>query len=108
MSPSPRLAIAIAFAAVYFIWGSTYLAIRVAIETVPPFVMAGVRFILPGLALTAIALLREPRWPSAREWGATATVGLLLLVGGNGLVTLAETWVSSGMAGILPGRPGLA
>lgn len=98
---SPRLAIVIAFAAVYFIWGSTYLAIRVAIETVPPFVMAGVRFLLPGLALTAIALLREPRRPSAREWGATATVGLLLLVGGNGLVTLAETWVSSGMAAVL-------
>ncbi len=64
-----------AFAAVYVIWGSTYLAIRVAIETMPPFLMAGVRFVFAGGLLFGIMLLRGARRPTRREWIAAFIVG---------------------------------
>lgn len=91
----------LAFAAVYVIWGSTYLAIRISIETIPPFLMAGVRFVAAGAALYGIASLRGAASPTARQWGAAAIAGALLLLGGNGAVVWAEQWVPSGTVALL-------
>lgn len=99
-SPS-RAALVAAFAAVYLIWGSTYLAIRFAIETLPPFLMAGTRFVIAGALLYAWMRMRGQPRPSAQHWRATAVVGGLLLLGGNGLVVWAEQWVASGVAALL-------
>jgi drug/metabolite transporter (DMT)-like permease len=90
-----------AFAAVYVIWGSTYLAIRYSVQTIPPFLMGGSRFIVSGAILVAWARLRGERLPSTREWlGATIT-GVLLVCGGNGAVAWAEQRVPSGIAALL-------
>ncbi|HEX8319578.1 drug/metabolite exporter YedA [Longimicrobium sp.] len=90
-----------AFAAVYLLWGSTYLAIRFAIETLPPLLMAGVRFLLAGAVLYAFMRLRGEPAPTRRHWKSAALIGALLLVGGNGGVTLAERTVPSGVAALL-------
>lgn len=96
-----RLAIGLSLAAVWVVWGSTYLVIAIAIETIPPFLMASLRFCSAGVLLLAFARLRGLPWPGAREWGAAALVGTLLLVGGNGLVTWAEQTVPSSIAALL-------
>lgn len=100
-SDAPVFLVALAFAAIYVIWGSTYLAIRIAIETIPPLLMAGARFALAGAIL--YACVREPTKPapSLRDWGYAAVVGGLMLAGGNGLVTLAERTVPSGIAAVV-------
>ena len=91
-----------AFAAVYLVWGSTYLAIRFAVETIPPFLMAGSRFVLSGLILLAWA-----RWferapvPSRVDWRTGLISGGLLLLGGNGAVAWSEQRVPSGIAALL-------
>ena len=90
-----------AFAIVYVVWGSTYLAIRVAIETMPPFLMAGTRFLVAGGVLFAWLLLRGVPMPSRLHWRNSAIVGVLLLLGGNGLVVWAEQSVPSGLAALL-------
>lgn len=90
-----------AFAAVYIIWGSTYLAIRFAIETLPPFLMAGTRFLISGTLLYVIARARGAERPDRRNWIATAVIGALLLLGGNGGVVWAEQRVPSGLAALL-------
>jgi drug/metabolite transporter (DMT)-like permease len=90
-----------AFASIYVIWGSTYLAIRIAIETIPPFLMAAVRFLVAGGLLLMWARLRGAPWPSRRELGNAALVGALLLLVGNGAVVWAEQWVPSGLAALL-------
>lgn len=90
-----------ALIAVYVVWGSTYLAIRFAVESLPPFSMAGVRFVLAGAALYAWRRARGDAAPSRREWRAAAIVGLLLLVGGNGGVVWAEQRVASGVVALL-------
>lgn len=92
-----------AFAAVYIIWGSTYLAIRYAIETIPPFTMAGTRFLLAGAILVVWARVRGAAWPSAAQWRTAAWVGALLLLGGNGGVTWAEQRVPSALAALMVG-----
>lgn len=95
------LGVAAAFAAVYLIWGSTYLAIRVAVQTLPPFTMAGVRHVLAGAVMYAWLRTRgEPR-PQRVHWKAAAIIGTLLLLGGNGLVVWAEQTVPSGIAALL-------
>lgn len=91
----------LAFAAVYLIWGSTYLAIRFAIETMPPFLMAGVRFLVAGVPLYLWARWRGEARPTAANWKAAAMVGGLLLLGGNGLVSWAELRVASGPTALL-------
>jgi drug/metabolite transporter (DMT)-like permease len=96
-----RLALAAAFATVYVVWGSTYLAIRVAVETMPPFLMASGRFLIAGGLLLAWALLRGTPSPSRAEWRDAAIAGTLMLAGGNGLVSWAETSVSSGLAAVI-------
>ena len=98
---APRLGIAAALAAVYLLWGSTYLAIRFAIETMPPLLMAGTRFLIAGTILYAWMRLRGTPRAEPRQWGAAAIVGALLLLGGNGAVTLAERWVPSGIAALM-------
>ena len=74
----------LAFAAVYLIWGSTYLAIRFAIETAPPFLMMGIRFIIAGSLMYGWLRVRGAARPALREWGAAALIGGLLLLGGTG------------------------
>lgn len=94
----------LALGAVYLIWGSTYLAIRVAIETLPPLLMAGVRFLLAGAVLLLLSARRDrgahgPVRP--RHWLSALVVGALLLLGGNGGVVLAEQRVPSGIAALM-------
>ncbi|HEX6132678.1 MAG TPA: drug/metabolite exporter YedA [Longimicrobiales bacterium] len=96
-----RTKILAAFAAVYLIWGSTYLAIRYAIETLPPFLMAGTRFLAAGALLYAWSSVRAPRRPTRGEWSAALVIGALLLLGGNGAVVWAEQTVPSGVAALL-------
>ncbi|MDT8305164.1 MAG: EamA family transporter [Anaerolineae bacterium] len=98
---SARTKLIIAFAAVYTIWGSTYLAIRLSVETIPPFLMAGARFLLAGALMTGLARARGAQMPTWRQWRSTLIVGFLLLVGGNGALTWAEQEVPSGLASLL-------
>jgi drug/metabolite transporter (DMT)-like permease len=97
----------LALLVVYIIWGSTYLAIRVAIRTVPPFLAAGVRWCIAGTVMFTIGMrLRaengeRPKAPSARQWASAAVIGTALCLGGNGLVSVAEKRIASGMAALL-------
>lgn len=100
LRPSTTQVVA-AFTAVYLLWGSTFLAIRFAIETMPPFAMAGLRFVIAGGALYAWVRLRGAARPRLSHWGAAAVVGALLLVCGNGAVVWAEQRVASGVASLL-------
>jgi drug/metabolite transporter (DMT)-like permease len=101
MSSASPVALVFAFAAIYLIWGSTYLAIRVGVETIPPFLMASTRFTLAGALLFTWCLARGAPLPTAVHWRSGAIVGGLLLCGGNGLVSWAEQWVPSGLASVL-------
>jgi drug/metabolite transporter (DMT)-like permease len=96
-----RWRIVIAFAAVYLIWGSTYLAIRFAIESIPPYLMGGVRFLLAGGILYAVLRWRGVPAPSRWQWRGAAIVGGLLLWGGNGGVMVAEQYVPSSLAALI-------
>jgi Permeases of the drug/metabolite transporter (DMT) superfamily len=96
-----RARVVAAFAAVYFIWGSTYLAIRVAIESVPPFVMAGIRFTIAGIVLFVWARSRGAAPPTRRNWIGALVIGLLLLTTGNGAVVWTEQRVPSGLTALL-------
>lgn len=98
-----RSALILAFAAIYLIWGSTYLGIRIAIETMPPFLMAAARFLVAGSALFAILTFRGAPWPTARQWTVNAIIGTFLLLGGNGLVVWAELTIPSGITALLIG-----
>ena len=96
------LALIAAFAVVYFVWGSTYLAIRIAVMDVPPGLLAGTRFLTAGLILSAIGLARGhplPRDP--RAWRVITVMAIALIVVGNGVVTWAEQWVPSNLAALL-------
>lgn len=99
--PASRAIIALAFATIYLVWGSTYLAIRIAVETLPPLAMAGVRWLLAGVLLFAIVRPREKAPLTMQNWLATGLVGTLMLLGGNGLVCWAELTVASGLAALL-------
>ncbi|KAB2963687.1 MAG: EamA family transporter, partial [Thermoanaerobaculia bacterium] len=93
--------VALALAVVYVVWGSTYLAIRFAIETLPPFTMAGLRFLIAGGVLYGWARARGAAAPRRAYWGPSAVIGALLLLGGNGGVVWAEQRVSSGVTALL-------
>lgn len=102
--PAPsRTALVLAFAAIYVIWGSTYLGIRVAVETMPPFAMAGVRFVIAGGLLFGFLRWRGAAWPTGRQWASNAVIGTFLLLGGNGCVAWAEQFVPSGVTALLIG-----
>ena len=90
-----------ALIAVYLIWGSTYLAIRYAVETAPPFLMAAVRFVVFGGFLYAMRRLSGDPRPKTLEWRSAAIIGIFLLVGGNGGVVWAEQFVPSSLAALL-------
>ena len=99
--PRPsRTRIALAFAAVYLVWGSTYLAILYAIETIPPFLMAGTRFLVAGGILYLWARITGAMRPSKAQWMATAITGILMLAVGNGAVTWSEQRIPSGLAAL--------
>jgi drug/metabolite transporter (DMT)-like permease len=90
--------------ALYVIWGSTYLGIRWALQGgFPPFLMAGARFTLAGLLLYTLLRVRGHAHPTARQWGAGALIGFLLLVIGHGCVVFAQQWVPSGVAALVVG-----
>lgn len=98
-----RWKIAIAFFSVYVFWGMTYLAMRVAVKEIPPYLMAGSRFVLAGVILLVWARRRGDPAPTARQWRAAAVVGAFLLLGGNASVAWAEQRVPSGLAALLIG-----
>jgi len=103
MSESPKFGwkVWLAFAIVYVVWGSTYLGIRYAIETLPPLLMAGSRFLIAGAILMLWSLFRNPERPTARQWRTALILGAMMLLCGNGFVTLAEQRISSGLAALL-------
>lgn len=98
---APRWKIIAAFAAVYIIWGSTYLGIRFAIETLPPFLMAGTRFLIAGTILYTWRRLSGSVGPVRVHWRSAAIIGGLMLLGGNGGVTWGEQHIASGLAALL-------
>jgi drug/metabolite transporter (DMT)-like permease len=103
LPPRPIL-VAAGLLVLYLVWGSTYLGIRIAVETIPPFLMAGLRFLLAGLVLLGWSVLRQARtfaWPTRREWRDTFIVGTLLLGAGMGLVAWGEQTVPSGIAALM-------
>src|SRR5262245_15713038 len=91
----------LAFVAVCLIWGTTYLGIRIALETIPPLMMAALRWIAAGTLLVAVLVIRGERLPPRREWPAVALLGILLLGFGNGAVVWAELTVPSGLTAVL-------
>lgn len=98
---APAARVALALAAVFLIWGSTYLAIRFALEGgFPPFLLGGIRFLIAGGLVFAFLRLRGVAPPTRAQWGNAAVMGVLLLVLGNGMVNFAEKTVSSGMAAV--------
>ena len=98
---SERARVAAAFAAVYVVWGSTYLAIRYAVTTMPPLLMAGSRFAISGAILFVWARARGAAKPTVAEWRTAAVTGLLLICIGNGSVAWAEQRVPSGLSALL-------
>lgn len=92
-----------AFATIYLVWGSTYLAIRFAIDSMPPFLMAGVRFVVAGILVMCIFWRRKSEPLTMRNWLAAAIVGCLMLLCGNGVVVWSEQYVPSGVAALVIG-----
>jgi drug/metabolite transporter (DMT)-like permease len=90
-----------ALAAVYVVWGSTYLVMRIAVEHLPPMLMGAIRFSIAGGLLFLFGLFRRTPLPTMRQWFLALPVGILLFVGGNGLVAIGETRVSSGVAAVV-------
>ncbi len=93
----------IALLALYIVWGSTYLGIKVAIETIPPFFHAGIRFLISGVILVIWQRSAGVAMPTRKQWISTAIIGNLLLLGGNGLVSWAEQFIPSGIAALIIG-----
>lgn len=91
----------IALLALYIVWGSTYLAIRFSVETIPPFLHAALRFLVSGAILYAWRRMAGDPAPTLSQWKSTAIVGTALLLGGNGLVAWAEQSVPSGIAALM-------
>jgi drug/metabolite transporter (DMT)-like permease len=107
MTPDPprgsRVAAWACLFAVYIVWGTTYLAIRIVVREMPPFAAAALRFGIAGvvLGLLALAFERASGWPTRRQWRDYGLAGLLFLAGGNAGVMWAETRVSSGIAALM-------
>jgi len=103
MNAPSRTSLAVAFATIYLVWGSTYLGIRVAVETLPPFLMAGARFVVAGAVLAGWLAATRGFRATARQWRDNAIIGTFLLLGGNGLVAWAEQFIPSGLTALLIG-----
>lgn len=99
--PPSRTALGLAFGTIYLVWGSTYLGIRIAVGSMPPFAMASARFLIAGGLLFAWLRLRGAPWPTAAQLREHTLIGTLLLLGGNGLVAWAEQTIPSGVAALL-------
>jgi drug/metabolite transporter (DMT)-like permease len=93
----------VAWAAVCVIWGTTYLGIKIALETMPPFLMGGLRYVLAGILLAAILAARGRPLPARADWGRLAVLGFFMLFLGNGGVVLGEQVVPSGLTAVLIG-----
>jgi drug/metabolite transporter (DMT)-like permease len=102
VAPS-RGAIILAFATIYLVWGSTYLGIRVAVETMPPFLMAGMRFIVAGVLIFSFLKIRGAAWPTFSQWKHQAIIGIFLLLGGNAVVSWSEQRTPSGITSLILG-----
>ena len=101
-TPNPdKWKVLLAFAIIYFVWGSTFLAIRVGVREVPPFVLAGMRFLIAGTALYTWMRVRGTPSPTPREWGAAILVAIPIFVGDYGLVFWAERRVPSGVTAVM-------
>lgn len=100
MNQQQRWLIVLSMLSLYFIWGSTFLAIRFAIDSFPPFMMAAMRFLTAGILLYGVLRWRGVPNPSLSQWGGAAVVGTLLLAVGNGGVSFAEQWVATGAAAL--------
>src|SRR6201998_1023312 len=97
-----RWMVILAFGLVYVFWGSTYLAIDIAVQTIPPALMCGLRFSIAGIVLLAVCAATGRRiWYSARQIALSAVVGILLLMGGNLTLSWAELTVPSGLAALI-------
>ncbi len=112
MAAPKKTLVIVAFAALYLIWGSTYLGIRFSIETIPPFLMAGARFVLAGMIMYAVAWSQGSRLRRSgcegrigksnwRNWRTSLIIGACLLLGGNGGVTISEKYIDSGLAALV-------
>ena len=101
LAKHPKLLVLLAFAAIYVIWGSTYLAILLAIKTIPPFFMAGTRFLIAGLILLVWALLKGEQIPDKKSILKISLAGVLMLAVGNALLAWVEQYMESGLAAIL-------
>jgi drug/metabolite transporter (DMT)-like permease len=98
-----KAALIAAFATIYLVWGSTYLGIRVAVETLPSFLMAGIRFAVAGVLVLGALLARGRPWPTARQWRDQAIAGTFMLLGGNAVVSWAEQRTPSGITCLILG-----
>jgi len=99
--PARRWKVVAAYVTVSIVWGSTYLGIRVALDSFAPYMLAAIRFLVAGSAFYAYLRLRGDAAPTLREWGAAAITGVLFFVVSNGLVNVAERSVSTGLASIV-------
>ena len=102
-SPAQRRLAYFAWVAVCLIWGTTYLGIRISLESIPPALMGGLRWTIAGGVLAAYIILRGENLPPPSRWGSLVLLGLLLLGFGNGGVVFAEQWIPSGLAAVLVG-----
>jgi len=91
----------LAFAIIYFVWGSTFLAIRVGVREVPPFLLAAIRFLVAGLVLCGWTITRGERLPNAGQWRSASILAVLIFVIDYGLLFWAEQWVPSGIAAVM-------
>ncbi len=98
---SLRLKIIGAFVVIYFVWGSTYLAIRLAIETIPPFLMMGIRFTIAGILLYGWCYYRSKRKPDINDWKKACITGLLMIFCGYACVAWAQQFITSGLTAVL-------
>jgi drug/metabolite transporter (DMT)-like permease len=101
MASPTKIRIIIAFAALYLVWGSTYLGIRFAIDSIPPFLMAGMRFLLAGVIMYGIAWSQGAGKASWANWRVSLIIGACLLLAGNGGVTISEQYIDTGLAALI-------
>src|SRR5437870_8798588 len=101
MAAQKKIRVIIAFVALYLVWGSTYLGIRFAIESIPPFLMAGMRFLLAGLIMYVIAWSQGTYKSSWANWRTSLIIGACLLLAGNGGVTISEQYIDTGLAALI-------
>lgn len=98
---NPRFWLVLAFIAVYFVWGTTYLANLYALDAIPPFIISAIRYLIAGLLLAVLAYYKGQRFPSRKEIRVLSISGILMLVGGSGLVVVAEQYITSGSAAVI-------